>query len=177
MLEIGSGTGQHSVHFAADLPHLRWHTSDLQVNHSGISAWINHSQLTNIEHPINLNVETYDWSNQRVEAIFSANAIHIMSWSAARVFIAGAAESLIEDGYLLLYGPYNYNGGYTSPSNANFDRWLKRQHSDSAIRDFEAVNDIATEAGLLLTDDQPMPANNRLLVWRKRNFSKLLSHV
>ena len=169
VLEVGSGTGQHAVHFAKSLPHLYWQTSDLVTNHQGISAWIEHSQLPNVKHPIALNVEIFDWEQKQVSAIYSANALHIMSWQAAKQFIAGAASAIHQGGYLILYGPFNYDGKYTSQSNADFDKWLKQQTPDSAIRPFEAVDSIANAGDLLLIEDKAMPANNRLLIWRKAN--------
>lgn len=167
VLEVGSGTGQHAVHFAAALPQLSWHTSDRLANHAAIQAWINHSDLSNVIAPIELDVRTFDWSTQHCEAIYAANAVHIMSWGAAQRFIKSAALALAQGGFFILYGPFNYAGQYTSLSNQRFDRYLAAQHPASGIRDFTAINALAEQRQLRLLSDAAMPANNRLLVWQK----------
>lgn len=166
VLEVGSGTGQHAVHFAANLPGVFWQTSDLPENHAGINAWIRDSGLTNIGEPIPLDVTHTTWP-VGFDGVFSANTAHIMPWQAVQQFIPGAAAGLNAGGVFCLYGPFNYGGQYTSASNADFDRWLKSRYPHQGIRDFEAVNGLAVRYGLRLLDDIAMPANNRLLVWRK----------
>ncbi|MFT5260197.1 MAG: cyclopropane fatty-acyl-phospholipid synthase-like methyltransferase [Saprospiraceae bacterium] len=167
VLEVGSGTGQHAAHFADALPNLTWQTSDVLQNHAGIQAWIDHSSLSNIASPVELDVRNFDWAAQSFQAIYSANAIHIMSWAAAQQFIVGAATALEVGGLYILYGPFNYEGQYTSASNKKFDQWLAAQNKDSAIREFEAVSALAEQSSLKLVRDTAMPANNRLIVWRK----------
>ena len=167
VLEIGSGTGQHAVFFAEHLPHLRWQTSDLSENHDGIRSWIDAARLPNVLPPLALDVRARPWPIETTEAIFSANTAHIMSWPAFRAFVAGAGEVLAAAGVLCLYGPFNYGGAYTSESNARFDERLRALDPESAIRDFEAVDEEARRAGLDLVEDNAMPANNRLLVWRR----------
>lgn len=167
VLEIGSGTGQHAVYFAAKMPHLIWQTSDQKIYHEGIKQWLAEACLTNTPPPIALNVSTDAWPSIKVDAIFSANAVHIMSWDNVKDFIKNAGYLLDSSGLLVLYGPFNYNNKYTSESNANFDQWLKQRDPKSAIRDFEAVDELAQAVGLQLKDDVSMPANNRLLCWEK----------
>lgn len=166
VLEVGSGTGQHAVHFAKALPHLVWQTADRPQYHDGINAWINWSGLDNIKPPLSLDVNE-PLPIDKVEAVFSANTLHIMSAAEVELFFFRIGPCLTEGGVLCVYGPFNYDGAYTSESNARFDLWLKEQNPQSAIRDFEAVDALAMEQGLSLTADHAMPANNRLLVWRK----------
>jgi cyclopropane fatty-acyl-phospholipid synthase-like methyltransferase len=166
VLEIGSGTGQHAVYFAQHLPHLIWQPSDCAPNIAGIACWREESALGNVAPPLELDVDQL-WPVQQVPALFSANTLHIMSWLQVQQFFAGVARHLMLQGELVVYGPFNYQGCYTSESNAQFDRWLKTQSPNSAIRDFEAVNALAAGAGLDLVDDHTMPANNRLLHWRR----------
>lgn len=166
VLEIGSGTGQHAVHFAAALSHLVWQTSDLLDAHAGIRAWLDDAAFDNTRAPIELDVRSDVWPIRRFDAVFSANVVHIASWEAVRSMFRGIARHRGDDCVVALYGPYNYAGRYTSPSNAEFDAWLKRRNPASAIRDFEAVNALANDIGLTLVEDNEMPANNRLLVWR-----------
>jgi cyclopropane fatty-acyl-phospholipid synthase-like methyltransferase len=166
VLEIGSGTGQHAVHFAAALPHLIWQTSDLEPSLPGIRLWLAESGLPNLPQPIALEV-TGSWPQARFDAVFTANTLHIMSWENVRALFAALPNVLTEDAVLAVYGPFNYGGRFTSPSNASFDEWLKQRSPDSGIRDFEAVDELARTIGFTLLEDRPMPANNRTLIWRR----------
>lgn len=166
VLEIGSGTGQHAVHFAAALPGLAWQCSDQGVNLPGIRAWLEEARLSNLAAPISLDV-TGDWPGQTFDAIYTANTCHIMSWAMVEAMFAGIGRCLQRPGTLLIYGPFNYGGQFTSPSNARFDQHLREMHPQQGIRDIEAVAALARQIGLTLHDDIAMPANNRLLVWRR----------
>lgn len=167
VLEIASGTGQHAVYFGRALPHLTWQTSDLPAHHAGIGAWLAEAQLPNVLLPLTLDVNAPVWSIAEVDAVFNANTVHIVSWPSVVRMFEGIGRVLQADGILCLYGPFNYGGTYTSASNANFDDWLKMRDIHSGIRDFEAVCDLASAHGMVLLQDVEMPANNRLLAWRK----------
>ncbi len=166
VLEIGSGTGQHAVHFAAALPQLAWQTSDLEANLAGIRLWLEEARLPNLPPPLALDV-CDPWPAARFDAVFTANTLHIMSWEGVRALFAALPGVLKEDGVLAVYGPFNYGGAFTSASNAAFDAWLKRRSPASGIRDFGAVDALARSSGLTLVEDRAMPANNRALVWRR----------
>jgi cyclopropane fatty-acyl-phospholipid synthase-like methyltransferase len=166
ILEIGSGTGQHAVHFAAALPHLVWQTSELEPNLPGVLQWLEESGLPNLLPPIALDV-TGTWPDKRFDAVFTANTLHIMSWEDVRALFAALPKVLTADAALAVYGPFNYGGRFTSPSNASFDEWLKQRSPDSGIRDFAAVDELARAIGFALVEDRAMPANNRTLVWRR----------
>jgi cyclopropane fatty-acyl-phospholipid synthase-like methyltransferase len=166
ILEIGSGTGQHAVHFAAALPHLVWQTSELEPNLPGVLQWLEESGLPNLLPPIALDV-TGTWPDKRFDAVFTANTLHIMSWEDVRALFAALPKVLTADAALAVYGPFNYGGRFTSPSNASFDEWLKQRSPDSGIRDFAAVDELARAIGFALVGDRAMPANNRTLVWRR----------
>ena len=168
VLEIGSGTGQHAVHFAECMPHLVWMTSDLVANHAGIRAWVDEAALTNVEPPLGLDVEDTEWPVNNVDAVFSANTLHIMSWHAVQCMFAGIGRVLTDTGLLLVYGPFNYGGCYTSASNQRFDQWLRSRDPASGIKDVDDLKRLAAAADLVLLRDHPMPANNRVLVWRKQ---------
>lgn len=167
VLEIGSGTGQHAVYFAAALTHLNWQTSDTEDNLPGIRAWIDEAKLPNTPAPIALDVAG-EWPNAKFDAAFSANTLHIMSWPQVEATFAGLARVLSDDAVVAIYGPFNYGGQFTSESNAAFNDWLQARGKHMAIRDFEAVNALANAIGLHLLADVTMPANNRTLVWRRR---------
>ena len=168
VLEIGSGTGQHAVYFAQKLPHLIWHSSDLQENHAGIELWLKEAKLPNTPPPLMLDVTRAHWPELKVDAVFCANTIHIIGWDSVKAMIAGAGKLLPDNGLLVLYGPFNYNNAYTSESNARFDIWLKQRDPESGIRNFEDVEKLANAAGLYRQQDYAMPANNRLLCWVKQ---------
>lgn len=168
VLEIGSGTGQHAVFFAQKLPHLVWHSSDRPENHAGIELWLNEAGLPNTPPPLSLDVTQTQWPMLQVDAVFSANAIHIMGWESVKNMIAGVGKLLPRNGLLVLYGPFNYNNSYTSESNANFDVWLKDRDAQSGIRNFEDVEQLANAAGMIIEHDFSMPANNRILCWVKQ---------
>lgn len=167
VLEIGSGTGQHAVDFAAAMPHLRWQTADVPSYHSGIQLWLDEAALPNVLPPIALEVTQQAWRQGRYDAVFSANTLHIMGWPEVGQFFEGIGSVLEPGGILAVYGPFNYNGAFTSESNARFDLWLKSRDPVSGVRDFEAVNTLAHAQGLDLQQDVAMPANNRTLVWKR----------
>ncbi len=167
VLEIGSGTGQHAVFFGARLPHLIWHTSDLLVNHPGIEAWLSEANLDNVRPPLGLDVNHDAWGIDTVDALFSANTMHIFSWQSITGMFAGAGRILAPDARLALYGPFRFDGQYTSDSNAQFDRHLRSRDPLSGIRDFESLDELAHQQGLGLRRNYPMPSNNQILVWAR----------
>jgi cyclopropane fatty-acyl-phospholipid synthase-like methyltransferase len=167
VLEIGSGTGQHAVYFAQQMPHLVWHPSDCAHYLPGINLWLDDAGLDNVRRPVELDVSRSSWPRVHVDAVFSANTVHIMRWPDVEALFGGVGEILFQGGKFLLYGPFNYGGAYTSPSNENFDRWLKNRDPDSGVRDFEELDRLARQAGMCLAGDIEMPANNRILHWRK----------
>lgn len=167
VLEIGSGTGQHAVAFAAEMPHLVWYTSDRPENHAGIRLWLEEAGLTNVNSPLALDVMQQDWPVVDVDAVFTANTAHIMHWPAVQAMFAGVGRLLPPGGDFLIYGPFNYHRSYTSDSNAQFDQWLKARDPLSGIRDMEDLEEQAAQAGMELKQDYTMPANNRILHWQK----------
>ena len=167
VLEIGSGTGQHAVFFAEQFPHLTWLASDQLEYHAGIQMWLKDSGLTNIQGPLLLDVNQSDWPVKQTDAVFSANTVHIMGWPSVERMFNGIGKILKEGGVFCLYGPFNYNGQFSSESNARFDLWLKQRDPVSGVRDFEALQILADKAGLVFVEDVEMPANNRVLVWQK----------
>jgi cyclopropane fatty-acyl-phospholipid synthase-like methyltransferase len=167
VLEIGSGTGQHAVHFAAHLPHLSWQPSEVAALLPALAERVRLEGSPNLRLPLALDVRATPWPHAEADAIFSANTLHIMGWDAVEDFFRGVGAALGAGGVLCVYGPFNYQGRYTSPSNAQFDAWLKTRDPHSALRDFEAVNARAAAQQLMLAADHAMPANNRTLVWRR----------
>lgn len=166
VLEVGSGTGQHAVHFAAHLPHLIWHTSDLAHNHPGINGWIDEQPQTNLVRPVVFDLDAPDWPGN-FDGVFSANTAHIVSWPQVETLFAQVGEHLPADGVFALYGPFRYDGAYTSDSNRQFDAMLRERDPASGIRDLSDLKALGRKQGLHLTHDHDLPANNRLLIWHK----------
>jgi SAM-dependent methyltransferase len=170
VLEIGSGTGQHAVHFASVFSDAEWQTSDVEAALPGIRRWQEEAQLPNLPPPLRLDVNG-PWPvrlpDARYDAVFTANTLHIISWPEVQRLFSGLNDVITEDALLAVYGPFNYNGTFTSESNRAFDETLKRHSPSSGIRDFEAVDALAVTIGFRLIADHPMPANNRTLVWRR----------
>lgn len=167
ILEVGSGTGQHAIYFAERLPHLIWYTSDLEENHQGIKLWLEEAGLSNTRPPAILDVRQTIWPMLNIDAVFSANTVHIMHWDSVEKFFLGVGDMLPGGGSFVLYGPFNYNGDYTSDSNRRFDSWLKTEDPLSGIRDFEKLDELAENSNMKLINDYSMPANNRILHWQK----------
>lgn len=168
VLEIGSGTGQHAIYFAKNMPQLTWHTSDCLDYHAGINSWLSESGIDNIEKPFELNVSTSRWPRFDVDGVFTANSVHIMSDEDVVNLIEGVAGLLKPKGNFIIYGPFNYKGEYSSESNQRFDRWLKERDAASCIKHFETIVAQAKNNGMSLITDYEMPANNRILHFIKR---------
>lgn len=167
VLEIGSGTGQHAVFFAAALPHLVWQPSDRPEHLAGIAAWRDGAGLPNLRAPLALDVDAADWPVAECDALFSANTLHIMSWVSVENFFRGVERVLLPGGVLAIYGPFSYGGRHTAESNARFDAFLRARDPLSGIRDFAEVRTLAHSHGLEFCDDHDLPANNRVLTWRR----------
>lgn len=167
VLEIASGTGQHAVHFARALPRLTWLSSDLAANLDDIRERLARDGVANAPPPLALDVTERPWPALKVDGVFAANCLHIMSWAEGEHLFGGIGEVLDPGGTACLYGPFKYGGAFTTESNARFDAHLKRRDRASGIRDFEAVDTLARAQGLRLIRDAAMPANNQLLVWRR----------
>ncbi len=167
LLEIGSGTGQHAVYLAHHLPHLQWQPTDLAIHLDGIQLWLDEAALENILPPLALNVADKVWPIQKIQAAFTANTLHIMSWENVVLSFQQLGEYLLPNAIFCSYGPYNIGGQYTSDSNAQFDRWLKRRDPLSGIRNIEDLQSLAESVGMQLLEVVEMPANNKILVWQK----------
>lgn len=166
VLEIGSGTGEHAVHFAAALPQLSWQCSDRAEQLPGIRTWLDEAALSNTPPPIPLDVAGA-WPSARYDAVFSANTLHIMAWQEVEQLFARLPAATTSDAVLAIYGPFNVDGRYSSESNAAFDRWLQARGAHMGIRDAAAVDALAASAGFALVEDCAMPANNRCRIWRR----------
>jgi hypothetical protein len=176
VLEAGSGTGQHVVHFARHTPDITWWPSDFNEAHlNSIAAWRAHAGLPNIRPAMRIDLSDPAWSPAMQDgsgpsellAVFCANVIHIAPWRVAEGLFAGAARYLRNDGQLFLYGPFKRDGKHTALSNAVFDTSLRDRDAEWGVRDIEDVSRLAEGVGLALIETVPMPANNLILVFER----------
>lgn len=167
VLEIGAGTGQHAEHFAEALPQLVWQATEHPQALATLRPRLEAAALANLPPPQALDIGVQPWDVAPPGAIYTANTLHIVGQDLVEAFFAGAAASAAPGALLIVYGPFNYDGAFTSESNARFDAWLRERDTRSGIRDFEAVNAWAEAGGFRLREDCAMPANNRLLCWER----------
>ena len=176
VVEVGSGTGQHVVHFATHAPRITWWPSDLNENHlKSIEAWRAHSGLANIRRPLRIDLTDPAWCPQMHDAsgpagllaVFCANVVHIAPWRVAEGLFAGAARYLRSDGRLFLYGPFKREGRHTALSNAVFDASLREQNPGWGVRDIADLEKLAEAVGLALIETTEMPANNMILAFAR----------
>ena len=168
VLEVGSGSGQHALHFTKALPKLRWQPTERSDGLTALAANLAAAGRATILPPLALDLASGPWPAGPFDAVYAANVMHIVSVPLGEALLRGAASVLREGGQLLLYGPYKFGGTFTTESNAEFDRWLKAQDPASGVREFEAVARVAETAGLELGDNRAMPSNNQLLCFFRR---------
>jgi SAM-dependent methyltransferase len=166
VLEIGSGTGQHAVHFSQLMPHLRWHCSD-QGNHiAGIQLWLESAGLNNTPPAFILDVNQ-DWPQQVYDAAFASNIAHIMHWSEIECLFEGLSQALGHGAYFYLYGPFSFNAQFSSESNQVFDQYLRQKDPLSGLRDKNELDQLALSHRLMPAKCWALPANNHILSWQK----------
>ncbi|WP_184623153.1 DUF938 domain-containing protein [Xanthomonas sp. 3058] len=183
VLEIGAGTGQHAVHFAAEMPWLRWQASDHADHLPGMQQWLDEAALPNTPPPVALQAvltptpglapapplpPVQPGEAAGYDAVYSANTLHIMGWPQVQALFAGLPGVMAPGAVLVVYGPFNREGRFTSESNRAFDAMLRERDAASGIRDAEAVDALAAAVGLQLIDDVALPANNVCRVWLRR---------
>lgn len=171
VFEVGSGTGQHAEHFARQLPYLHWQCSEQPEHLPGLALRLQQAGLSNLPAPLAFQVGQSQWpatkGSRGFDVVYSANTAHIMSWAEVTQLFAQLGQQLQAGAQFLLYGPFKQGGSYTSPSNAEFDLWLKARYPKGGQRNLEDLQALGTPAGLQLTEQLALPANNQLLVWRK----------
>jgi cyclopropane fatty-acyl-phospholipid synthase-like methyltransferase len=172
LLEIGSGTAQHAVHFAKHFEQLKWVTSDVYENHLVIDNVLKKAKISNVYGPEKLKIGVDDFPKGSFDFVFTANTLHIMSWKEDKTLFKLLSKRLREGSMVFFYGPFKYKGDFTSPSNRDFDSFLKEQNIKSGIRNFEDVLKNMNDYGFKLINDHEMPVNNRLLVFAREAFQK-----
>lgn len=172
LLEIGAGTGQHAVYFAPHFKYLDWYPTDLADKQAGMKQWISSAKIPNLQKPIKLDVSKDDFPKVKFDLVFTANTMHIMHWKDCKSFMKLLGHRLREGSRAIFYGPFKYKGEFTSPSNEAFDLELKNVDPLSGIRSFEDIQSNMTKNGFELIFDHEMPANNRMLVYRRLKFQQ-----
>ncbi len=167
ILEVGSGTGQHAVHFAASLPHLHWQASDQAIYLPDLTQRIKRSAIANLALPVLFDVTQEPAFITTFDGIYTANTLHIMPWPVVQQFFMHLNMLCTPDAVLCIYGPFKYEGRFTSDSNQAFDLSLKQRDATMGIRDIEQVVALAQQQGFLLVNDFAMPANNQLLQFHR----------
>ncbi len=176
VLEAGSGTGQHVVHFAKQAPDITWWPSDHHESHlASIAAWRAHAGFPNLRPPMSIDLSDPAWNPamqdgtgpRELLAVFCANVIHIAPWRVAEGLFAGAARYLRPDGRLYLYGPFKRDGKHTALSNAVFDTSLRERDAEWGVRDLGELGALADRLGLVLIETVEMPANNIILIFER----------
>jgi cyclopropane fatty-acyl-phospholipid synthase-like methyltransferase len=167
VLEIGSGAGQHALHMSNRFPGIIWLPSEREAVLPILRANLARYESNNVQPPLVLDLADFTWSGDRLDAVYAANVMHIVSERLGDRLVQLAADALKSSGLLMLYGPYKYNGQFTTESNATFDQWLKDRDPASGVRNFEAVVATAQCTGLTLTQDYAMPANNQMLIFER----------
>lgn len=166
VLEIGSGTGQHAVHFAGLHPHLRWQPSEHPHNLNTLQQNLSCNGGSNIESAIALDASAPQWPALTADVIYSANTLHIMSWASVQQLFAHVGALLDTGQRILLYGPFRFADRPFAASNTAFDQYLQQADPLSGIRDIDALVELGQQTGLRLESDIEMPANNHILVWQ-----------
>ena len=167
LLEIAGGTGQHSEFFARSFPNLLWQTSDLPSSVADLNLRISEANLHNLPPALILDVNDSNWNVKKYQLLFTANSLHIMSEKSVENFFSRIPNVLQQSALVFIYGPFKYDGNFTTKSNAEFDEWLKEKDLKSGVRDFEAISELAVSVGLSLVADVQMPSNNQLLVFSR----------
>ena len=169
VLEISSGTGQHVLHFARAMPHIRWQPTDRDADClKSIASWLAHIPTPNVSAPRYLDVHDEIWPVHDVAAVVCINMIHIAAASATEALLRGAGNVIARGGLLFLYGPFRQKGRHTSASNEAFDKLLKAENPEWGVRNVEDVAHLAATVGLELERTHDMPANNLAVIFRKR---------
>lgn len=161
VLEIGAGSGQHAVHFAAAFPNLAWLATDAEPAHvASIRAWAAATGTTNVEARRLDVADADDWPEGPFDAVLAINVVQVAPWTVAQAIVRQAAARLRPGGYLYLYGPFQVGGRHTAPSNAEFDKALQTRNPDWGVRNLDDLALAARQCDLQLARTQRMPANN-----------------
>jgi hypothetical protein len=169
VLEIASGSGEHALFFAERFPALEWQPSDVHPDAlASIAAWIAAEGAANIAPPVMLDAAAEPWPVASAAAVLAINMVHISPWQSSLGLLDGASRLLGRGAPLILYGPWIERGVQTAPSNLAFDADLRARDARWGVRTVEDFADQAAARSFDLIERRIMPANNLMLLFRRR---------
>lgn len=172
LLEIGTGTAQHAIYMATKLQNVQWICSDRRIHLEDIEKSLKKHQIKNLHGPLNVEIGIDDFPKGSFDYVYTANTLHIMSWKENKAFFKLLGKRLREGALVFIYGPFNFEGEFSSPSNKQFDEMLRSRDPHSGIRNFEDILANMTKFGFKFLENHQMPANNNILVFERLPFSK-----
>ena len=167
VLEIGSGTGQHSVFFSKEIPSIKWYPSDTISNFESLNAFVTNYQNNNLQTPFVIDITQDQWIDFKVDYVFTSNTFHIINNALLTYFFYQCSKVMKSNGKLIIYGPFKFDNQFNSPSNQTFDELLKESDSFSGLKNFEEIVSIALKFDFKFSKKYEMPANNNILVFKK----------
>ena len=167
VLEIGSGTGQHSVFFSKEIPSIKWYPSDTISNFESLNAFVTNYQNKNLQTPLIIDITQDEWIDFNVDYVFTSNTFHIINNALLTFFFYQCSKVIKANGKLIIYGPFKFDNQFNSPSNQTFDELLKESDSFSGLKNFEEIVSIALKFDFKFSKKYEMPAYNNILVFKK----------
>ena len=167
VLEIGSGTGQHSVFFSKEIPSIKWYPSDTISNFESLNAFVTNYQNNNLQTPFVIDIAQDQWIDFKVDYVFTSNTFHIINNALLTYFFYQCSKVMKSNGKLIIYGPFKFDNQFNSSSNQTFDELLKESDSFSGLKNFEEIVSIALKFDFIFSKKYEMPANNNILVFKK----------
>ena len=167
VLEIGSGTGQHSVFFSKEISSIKWYPSDTISNFESLNAFVTNYQNNNLQTPFVIDITQDQWIDFKVDYVFTSNTFHIINNALLTYFFYQSSKVMKSNGKLIIYGPFKFDNQFNSPSNQTFDELLKASDSFSGLKNFEEIVNIALKFDFIFSKKYEMPANNNILVFKK----------
>jgi len=170
VLELACGTAQHAVYCCQHLTHLKWQPTERADNLDSAQLWVEDADLQNLSRPMVLDINQPEWKvldGKKFEYAYCSNLIHFITDESAVKVFSGVSKHLKDNGLFAIYGPINING-FTSDGNANLDAWLKADiHPKAGIKELESIKKWGSNYGLSLIENESMPANNHILMFKK----------
>jgi len=167
VLEIGSGTGQHSVFFSKEIPSIKWYPSETISNFESLNTFVTNYQNNNLQTPSVIDITQDQWIDFKVDYVFTSNTFHIINNALLTFFFYQSSKVIKANGKLIIYGPFKFDNQFNSPSNQTFDELLKASDSFSGLKNFEEIVNIALKFDFIFSKKYEMPANNNILVFKK----------
>lgn len=168
VLEIGSGTGEHAVHFASALPRLTFQPSDIDPNaRASIDAWTARRRLPNVRPAVAVDAARPPRPVCWADAILCIDMLHVAPWVATEGLFYQAYDLLQPGGALYLYGSFLREGVETARRNLAFDARLRAQNPEWGLRDLAAITAAAGANDFSEPDIVEMPGDKLSVTFRR----------